>query len=831
MIIVQPNSSRFAWNVRMRSPHRLNSSESVVFQWLKRSQPLSRRVVQTDLELGKNRHRKQIHPITDAWSLLQEPWCESHQPQTCPVAANEVQQVFACTEIFWTASKGHFHWLWGWSHGKDFLLQLSNQHSCHWAPTNRRMWQDLRAECPQKSQTQRPAWNSDSSSPLASKTAAWSSISSSQSDFLLCDTGAIHKLPLWGSQVPQACALPHSLALAVMSAEAHIDQWVDVAITTWLSKVCCKLDIQNLALCADGSARTVCVCWKFSTCTVATASTLQVAEGIFPLKTVHPKDIKTARQEVTQLAFFWLGSDPVTQALACHEEPQSSGAMASRCCTHFLKEMMQKIIVPSIVRFVATNETLALKMSLWRWFEMLSMHSFRSLRRKTVHHFFIECIHMTISPTASQQPSTDCTSTIVLDSSSVSSECPPFSSKRPINPPPYRLDFEPIVTATLTATQRKKVYDLNYSNNDTTAPLHRETLPPQKESRTNIHTHVQSTSKEASMVIPEASSTSNVRGVVYMLHGWAQNVHVFSNRARKLTKRLNKAGYKVVFLQGPHRLPVFESSTFVDSTTFTDGQFQPENERNGERGDKKHFSREYAYAWFLYDSPCNDDKCKKHSSNDSWSPVLQPSSTGNFPGMDLSLTFLRNELQTDRIDFSKTRTNQKSTSVDIPPFFILGFSQGAVLAHKLATLACGIGSSDDRNFASVADMYTSGYKSGGSFIDFQKCILVSGFSFTTSIRRNGGTAIYKTNGNDDHRNKIIQSSNTNPKRRTMPSFHVVGRKDSRVSPHLSLELYHLEPCFGKDDTHQKILWEHDRGHVLPQDTTFCNRLIEFLAEP
>ena len=74
-----------------------------------------------------------------------------------------------------------------------------------------------------------------------------------------------------------------------------------------------------------------------------------------------------------------------------------------------------------------------------------------------------------------------------------------------------------------------------------------------------------------------------------------------------------------------------------------------------------------------------------------------------------------------------------------------------------------------------------------------------------------------------------------PAERYMPSFHVVGSKDSRVSPCLTMELYDLEPCFGRGEQRQgeeeenKVLWEHDRGHVLPQDLKFCDRLLEFLS--
>jgi pimeloyl-ACP methyl ester carboxylesterase len=322
----------------------------------------------------------------------------------------------------------------------------------------------------------------------------------------------------------------------------------------------------------------------------------------------------------------------------------------------------------------------------------------------------------------------------------------------------------------------------------------------------------------------------DVRGVVYMLHGWAQNVHVFSNRARRLTKRLNKEGYRVVFLQGPHRLP----PVVATSTSAGAGEDNDDN-------DSSSFSREYAYTWFHYDAPCDgDNKVGDQSAAISRSqpPVLRPSPTGDFRGMDASLAFLRNELRADRNEFREktTRTDhqQDAALAAIPPFFLFGFSQGAVLVHKVATLACGSGGGDN-NYDGIdgTDTDASGCDSRGPWADVQKCILVSGFSFTTSIRLNMGGDIYKSNDDDhdDHRTESRQISGTVAGRRTMPSFHVVGRKDSRVSPHLTLELHSLEPCFDERENHPKILWEHDRGHVVPQNREFCNRLLGFLAVP
>ena len=323
----------------------------------------------------------------------------------------------------------------------------------------------------------------------------------------------------------------------------------------------------------------------------------------------------------------------------------------------------------------------------------------------------------------------------------------------------------------------------------------------------------------------------DVRGVVYMLHGWAQNVHVFSNRVRKLTKRLNKAGYRVVFLQGPHRLP-----PVVAAHTSADGEVNGDGNNDGKDDDSSSsFSREYAYAWFLYDFPCDgktQDGDQSAAIRHSQQPlVLKPSPTGDFRGMDSSLAFLRNELRADGNDFRKNDHLDVATAPTaiVPPFFLFGFSQGAVLVHKVATLACGnncggIGESDTK---------VSGCDSRGPWANVQKCILVSGFSFTTSVRLNMGVDDYKSNNDDDddHLTEPLKISGSATGRRTIPSFHVVGRKDNRVSPHLTLELHSLEPCFDVRKKDRKVLWEHDRGHVVPQNRDFCDRLLEFLTVP
>ena len=423
---------------------------------------------------------------------------------------------------------------------------------------------------------------------------------------------------------------------------------------------------------------------------------------------------------------------------------------------------------------------------------------------------------MTIPSTASPPSPKPGVSPIVLScsSSSLLPQSRPYSlQRRAINPPPRRLVFEP-VTIHPCGKQRQDVdggkdvfVEVSSQGSfieSTRAIQHRRPPPP-----------------NALGALPLATPPNDgsaLRGVVYMLHGWAQNVHVFSNRARKLTKRLNKARYRVVFLQGPHRLPSLEGSC-------SEVPDHPPSSTSRSTC----FSREYAYAWFLYDDPGNPSASRR-----SEPAVLGPSPTGDFWGMDASLAHLERELRVDRKGFRDespaSLADAKATApAKAPPFFLLGFSQGAVLVHKVATLACG---SDGVGAAPGCDPGASFWYRAG----IQKCILISGFSFTTSINVapwvNLNTEDGCGNSNGERKTKAFPCSAITPKR-TMPSFHVLGRQDTRVSPYLSLELHSLEPCFGggRDETSYKVLWEHGRGHILPTNREFCDRLLGFLATP
>jgi predicted esterase len=283
-------------------------------------------------------------------------------------------------------------------------------------------------------------------------------------------------------------------------------------------------------------------------------------------------------------------------------------------------------------------------------------------------------------------------------------------------------------------------------------------------------------------------------------------IRIFTS-IQEINETLNQVGYKVIFLQAPYQLPPKKPPN------------SPKKENSDDDCDNRHnnndntgilqecddtagcFSREHAYAWFVYneDDPTADT-----------TPC--PSTTGNYPGMKESLDYLRTEIQRIRNDEENiTKKNELIASTDAttttrPSIYLFGFSQGAVLVHKVATLVCA--TTNKSNSGGSDDMYHWRNM-------IQKCILVSGFSFYSDIV-NGRTS------SDDSSNK----QDDVPTRASIPSLHVVGNDDKRVPPNLTHQIYQYEACF-----HDRcVIWEHTRGHVLPQDRPFCNKVIEFLEK-
>ena len=282
----------------------------------------------------------------------------------------------------------------------------------------------------------------------------------------------------------------------------------------------------------------------------------------------------------------------------------------------------------------------------------------------------------------------------------------------PPPPPPRRLVFrpQPRSTPAITTTAATR-----------TAPSRPRTA---MESTFTATTTTTTTTTMAEEDVADADATYCL-GVIVMLHGWAQNVDVFSNRTKKFIKRLTQAGYSVVFVQAPHRLPPLAEELTTACTQPTAPPVIPH-------------SREYAYAWFLYDDVDDDDDDDNDNdeSNSSHTrattkPTVLPSPTGTYRGMEHSLWIIHEELtcirrneegryyptrkkkkiihNDDKNIWNKKHSDSDKTNDIIlddhpcsvpspspsPPVYILGFSQGAVLVHKIATLVCYNDNDDD----------------------------------------------------------------------------------------------------------------------------------------
>jgi predicted esterase len=291
---------------------------------------------------------------------------------------------------------------------------------------------------------------------------------------------------------------------------------------------------------------------------------------------------------------------------------------------------------------------------------------------------------------------------------------------------------------------------------------------------------------EESTIPNEFSNRVITKPTIIMLHGWAQNVHIFSNRSKKLVKRLIQAGYRVIFLQAPHRLPpksISESNRSNNHVTATIHQK----------------SREYAYAWFVYnkDDPSGD------------TPPL-PSPTGHYHGMKESLELLKHEIQ--RIVQSEESDGPTITTSNVAPIYLLGFSQGAVLTHKVATMVCC--HPEDSAAITTSGSITQAspsFRNPWNFV--RKCILVSGFPFRES------SALSNQHG-------YLPTTTTTNTTKVIPSMHVLGTQDARVSSHLTRQVYLQEECFQG----RYVVWEHTRGHVLPTDQAFCKFMLQFLQD-
>lgn len=237
------------------------------------------------------------------------------------------------------------------------------------------------------------------------------------------------------------------------------------------------------------------------------------------------------------------------------------------------------------------------------------------------------------------------------------------------------------------------------------------------------------------LVIRETDGRGGHRNTMLLfLHGWAQNAVVFQNRTKTLTRKLNRQGIACVFLDAPFRLPRLGTTASGQNVAVKSTKF----------------SRQNARAWFLYNAE---------------NPSDRSASQFDYVGLDQSISILKAELEQMPDHISNVS--------------ILGFSQGAVLAHVIASLA------------SHDEILDSPWKK------IQNFIFMGGFPAKPS-----------------------QLPQEHLQNLDVRSLHLIGSVDTSVPPNLG---HSLSECF--DDAQVLV---HDKGHIVPQQSAVCSTIADFV---
>lgn len=169
--------------------------------------------------------------------------------------------------------------------------------------------------------------------------------------------------------------------------------------------------------------------------------------------------------------------------------------------------------------------------------------------------------------------------------------------------------------------------------------------------------------------------------------------------------------------------------------------------------------RENARAWFLLSETDPADASESQSGR----PL-------NYIGLN------------DAIDMVKYELEQEENFVAV-----MGFSQGGVFAHILSRLA----------------------DSGQAPFDRIRAALIASAFAAQHIDESTSHSYSSIIGNMPDRETI-----------SLPSFHIIGKKDTSVRPTLSEDLSAL--------FHDRQLLYHEKGHILPQASADCQAMIGFL---
>ena len=318
------------------------------------------------------------------------------------------------------------------------------------------------------------------------------------------------------------------------------------------------------------------------------------------------------------------------------------------------------------------------------------------------------------------------------------------------------------------------------------------------------------------------------KGTVIFLHGWAQNSYVMKCRTQKLATKLVQAGYECVYPDAPHLLPPPPTNYSNEGVEDNDGGCNKKCSAT--------YNRVNARAWYMYST---DDPSDTSNSLDQ-TPM-------EYVGLQLSIdclgTTLQQIMQQKHPQYSSNHGEHKdyNNSSDHEICAIFGFSQGATMAHILSSVVCSLSSyTTKHNNLKEEEKDTAASLSSLSLFAKKHCvILVSGFpsmhnvptlsllssSSSSPMLSSSSSPMSSSsnlhNGTNNNNNKVTIATETNNKQKiNIKSLHVHGKQDTSV-PNIYIE--RLVQCYI-----HPTRFIHDSGHVIPQNHTFCQAVIDFL---
>ena len=249
-----------------------------------------------------------------------------------------------------------------------------------------------------------------------------------------------------------------------------------------------------------------------------------------------------------------------------------------------------------------------------------------------------------------------------------------------------------------------------------------------------------------------------------------------------INRKLKQAGYRCVYLTAPHILPSLESEVRQES------ELKHVNEKDDSHPTKGDVSgvRKNARAWFLYSKEDYSDASTMLNQN----PV-------EYYGIDDSYSLVENALRREEDD------HDDISSTDFCAIF--GFSQGAVFCHLLSKRIHEFSMHSKEEGTHFRNTEQEHNQRQHPCKRIKCSIMLGGFPSMHESNKQRKRCEHK-----DLENKPIK----------VHSLHIIGEKDTRVPKEFGERLAN---CFS-----DPLKYAHKKGHIIPQDSMCCQKIINFL---